>query len=92
MSHFVQCNLKIYIYICKSLILPSARLEITGKLYSGINRFPSGQASLVFVYTLSEACSGVNWADLMAAQAAFGTDFYDRSILRPKHRAYTIVW
>jgi len=25
---------------------------------------------------------------LMAAQGAFGTDFYDRSILRPKHRAY----
>jgi len=22
---------------------------------------------------------GVNWADLMAAQGAFGTDFYDRS-------------
>jgi len=30
----------------------------------------------------------VNWADLMAAQGAFGTDFYDRSILRPKHRGY----
>jgi len=39
-------------------------------------------------YTLSEAWSGVNWADLMAAQGAFGTDFYDRSILRRKHRAY----
>jgi len=39
-------------------------------------------------YTLSEAWSGVNWADLMAAQGAFGTDFYDRCILRPKHRAY----
>jgi len=26
--------------------------------------------------------------DLMAAQGPFGTDFYDRSILRPKHRAY----
>jgi len=24
----------------------------------------------------------------MAAQGAFETDFYDRSILRPKHRAY----
>jgi len=24
----------------------------------------------------------------MAAQGAFGTDYYDRSILRPKHRAY----
>jgi len=30
-------------------------------------------------YTLSEAWSGVNWADLMAVQGAFGTDFYDRS-------------
>jgi len=30
----------------------------------------------------------VNWADLMAAQGAFETDFYDRSILRPKHRVY----
>jgi len=30
-------------------------------------------------YTLSEAWSGVNWADVMAAQGAFGTDFYDRS-------------
>jgi len=30
-------------------------------------------------YTLSEAWSGVNWADLMAAQSTFGTDFYDRS-------------
>jgi len=29
----------------------------------------------------------VNGADLMAAQGAFGTDFYDRSILRPKHRS-----
>jgi len=40
------------------------------------------------IYTLSEAWSGVNWADLMAAQGAFGTDFYGRSILLPKHRAY----
>jgi len=31
------------------------------------------------VYTLSEAWSGVNWANLMAAQGAFATDFYDRS-------------
>jgi len=30
----------------------------------------------------------VNWADLMTAQGAFGTDFYHRSMLRPKHRAY----
>jgi len=26
---------------------------------------------------MSEAWSGMNWADLMAAQRAFGTDFYD---------------
>jgi len=39
------------------------------------------------MYTLSEAWSGVNWANL-AAQGAFGTDVYDRSILRLKHRAY----
>jgi len=40
------------------------------------------------LYTLSEAWSGVNWAHLMAAQGTLGTDFYDRSILSPKHRAY----
>jgi len=39
-------------------------------------------------YTLSEAWSGVNWVDLIAAQGAYGTYFYDRSILRPKHRVY----
>jgi len=32
-----------------------------------------------YFYTLSEAWSGVNWADLMAAQGAFGTDFFDKS-------------
>jgi len=32
-------------------------------------------------YALSEAWSGVNWADLMAGQGAFGTDFYDRSTI-----------
>jgi len=47
------------------------------------------EVKLQGVNTLSEAWSVVNWnwADLMAAQGAFGTDFYDRSILRPKHRA-----
>jgi len=39
-------------------------------------------------YTLSEAWSEVDRADLMAAQGTFGTDFYDRSILRTKHCAY----
>jgi len=41
------------------------------KLFWGRNDIP--------YYTLSEAWSGVNWADLMAAQGACGTDFYDRS-------------
>jgi len=44
--------------------------------------------ALTSEYTLSEAWSGMNWADLMAAQGAFETDFYARSILRPKHPAY----
>jgi len=40
-----------------------------------------GEWSIIIIryYTLSEAWSGVNWADLMAAQGAFGTDLYDRS-------------
>jgi len=33
----------------------------------------------MIIYTLSEARSGVDWADLMAAQGAFGTVFYDKS-------------
>jgi len=33
----------------------------------------------VDLYTLSEARRGVNWADLMAVQGAFGADFYGRS-------------
>jgi len=46
----------------------------------------------VRLYTLSEAWSGVNWADLMAAQGAFGTDFYFKGALgsheiRPIHSA-----
>jgi len=49
---------------------------------------PTGPIMVGLNYTLSEAWSGVNWADLMAAQGAYGTDFYDRSILRSKHRAY----
>jgi len=44
--------------------------------------------SILEEYILSEAWSGVNWADLLAAQGAFGTDFIDRSIFRPKHRVY----
>jgi len=37
------------------------------------------QRAIGLYYTLSEAWSGVNWTDLMAAQGVFGTDFYDRS-------------
>jgi len=39
------------------------------------------------MYTPSEAWSGVNWAHLVAAQGAFGADFYDRSILRAHYRS-----
>jgi len=49
---------------------------------------PSTGMSQPHRYTLSDARSGVDWADLMAAQGAFATDFYDKSILRSKHRAY----
>jgi len=35
--------------------------------------------SINTAHTLSEAWSGVNSADLMAAQGAFGTDFHDKS-------------
>jgi len=43
---------------------------------------------VIQIYTLSEAWSGVNWADLRLPRAPFGTDVYDRSILHPKHRVY----
>jgi len=49
---------------------------------------PGHQAKVTYHYTLSEVWSGVDWADLVAAHGAFGTYFYDRSIVRPKHRAY----
>jgi len=45
-------------------------------------------ASINCRYTLSEDWIGENWADLMDAQGAFGTDFYDRSTPSKKHRAY----
>jgi len=44
-----------------------------------INKLIGGRRLEPVSYTLSEAWSGVNWADLMAAQGAFGTDFCDRS-------------
>jgi len=40
-------------------------------------------------YTLSEAWTGVNWTDLMTAQGAFGTDFYERST---RTIVGTMVW
>jgi len=49
-----------------------------------LHRAPSISA-IPRLYTLSEAWSGVNWADLMAP---LGPIFDDRSILRPKQRAY----
>jgi len=52
------------------------------KVYADEYIYTSTWAKAIFpscLYTLSEAWSGVNWGDLMAAQSAFGTDFYDRS-------------
>jgi len=46
------------------------------------------KCKLLLLYTLSEAWSGVNWEDLMAAQA-FGTDFDDRST---RTIVGTILW
>jgi len=70
----------------KSYHKPSKRLyQFFSTLFSALVRL------ILFYYTLSEAWSGVNGADLMAAQGAIGTDFYDRSILRPKHRAYHVL-
>jgi len=40
---------------------------------------PPKSPFIISSYTLSEARSGVDWADLMAAQGAFGIDFYDKS-------------
>jgi len=51
----------------------------------GVSEGSTGaRSSIQYRYTLSEAWNGVNWADLIAAQGAFGTDFYDRSILSLK--------
>jgi len=36
---------------------------------------PSRTLKVAFSYTLSETWSGVNWADVMAAQGAFGPIF-----------------
>jgi len=55
---------------------------------SANNQIFKPRVTSLYHYTLSEAWSGVNLADFMAAQGAFGTDFCDRFILRPKHHAY----
>jgi len=50
------------------------------KLHSSLTKYSAVVlARSVYTYTLSEARSGVDWADLMAAKGAFGTDFYDKS-------------
>jgi len=48
-------------------------------LFQGLQRGLCTRCTFQVWYALSEAWSGVNWADLMAAQGTFGTDFYDRS-------------
>jgi len=60
----------------------SARASHTADIYHRFRKLLT-----MNYYTLPEAWSGVNLADLMAAQGAFGTNFYDRSILRPKRCA-----
>jgi len=62
--------------------------KLISSLYIGTLFVTMNEINTLLNYTLSEDWSGVNWADLIAAQGAFGTDFYDRSKLRPKHRAY----
>jgi len=48
-------------------------------MFSGSTTLTKVMFLFIITYTLSEARSGVDWADLMAAQGAFGTDFYDKS-------------
>jgi len=72
--------------MCKSRKLEDFFLQVISLLCLHYGRW--FVRIVTILYTLSETWSGVNWADLMAAQGAFGTDFYDSSILRPKHRAY----
>jgi len=65
-------------YISGSYNKPLAKevtLETT-MLHRMVLLYP-GYPFLGYCYTLSEAWSGVNWADLMPAQGAFGTDFYE---------------
>jgi len=76
--------------VCDSLNFISIFMDLMGLtciagefllLQRLLSQFPHVKCSWwgIFSYTLSEARSGVNWADLMAAQGAFGTDFYDKS-------------
>jgi len=75
---------------------PSTRTRLSTYLNANYGHFKISfskktkefQRTMIRSYTLSEAWSGGSWADLMAAWGAFGTDCFDRSILRPKHRAY----
>jgi len=53
--------------------------HIYQRFSSTITKLVCGKKLRYKCYTLSEAWNGVNWADLMAAQGAFGTDFYDSS-------------
>jgi len=62
---------------------------LTGELY--LNN-PLVFKSDKSYYTLSEAWSGVNWEDIMAAQDAFGTDFYDRSYTPSKASCLLSFW
>jgi len=50
-------------------------------LVGSMKDIPNPIALLYSTSILPEAWSGVNWADLMAAQGAFGTNFYDEIII-----------
>jgi len=69
--NFIAC---MFICIGKLLIQHNSISRQTAASSKTVLTFP------FLCFTLSEAWSGVNWADLMAAQSAFGTDYFDRSI------------
>jgi len=61
------------------LLMCSKSMFLAFKYTYTLSFVPYRDCFMTYLYTLYEAWSGVNWADLMTAQGAFGTDFYDRS-------------
>jgi len=69
-------------------VLQTCKLQVQ-TIWDRVPERKPGKNSQLHHYTLSEAWSGVNKADLMAAQGAFGTDFYDRAT---RTIAGTMLW